>query len=545
MEEINEFDDQIKRALEQLGDDLPGSDWNLFEQKLAAESLSAEENGLSDTKFDEQIRAEMNQFDAGADNMHWDELASKIDQELYQPEISDEALDELVVDHLQNLYIPYNSAHWTLMSHRLEEEFSMRRKIVKYKVAEVAMMLLLLLTIAQYIPDYSKQKQTKGKTTQNHLADLEKEDSQNNVSDDHAVNEKTETTASLSTSNPQTNSAVTANNNYPLSGMVTGTTNRNLQQEALEIPIASTLIITSEQNHITPTPENEIQATIITAPSSELLNEVSILSSSTTIPHLDILDENLVVANSEDFKLAGEIMPITKGLVVRLGGVTEMNTNHIITPSTNRYKDDGYSQYRLGYGGGITVDFQFNKLTFSTGLIYRRINYEPQKTVNISGSFANGYQSYVFDAVNLNLLTIPLNVHFNLNNHQTSRWKIYGMTGTSLNLLALNHYNVSVNNLGSPPPGPAPLGTEINRNIDNLYAENELAGEGLFEGGSFNRNHYFSANVGLGVERLVSRRWSVFLQPVYQYQLFGKELGPNNDKIHTMSIQIGAKSTFK
>jgi len=101
MAEINKFDDYLRDALSNLGEDVSPGDWDSFAEKLS------------------------------------------------------EALDLLATDNLSNLYVPYNPTHWTLLSHRLEEELNVRRKIVTYKLVEFSLMALLLLTIVQFMPNYS------------------------------------------------------------------------------------------------------------------------------------------------------------------------------------------------------------------------------------------------------------------------------------------------------------------------------------------------------------------------------------------------------
>ena len=152
MAEINEFDDQLKDALGSLGDNISPEGWDTFAEKLSAtEGLSTMDDPAS---FDGIIRERMDGLEVNADPFSWDALESKIDQELNAPQLSDEALDHMATDNLSNLYIPYNPTHWTLMSHRLEEEFNVRRKIVTYKLAEFSLMILLLLTIIQFLPSY-------------------------------------------------------------------------------------------------------------------------------------------------------------------------------------------------------------------------------------------------------------------------------------------------------------------------------------------------------------------------------------------------------
>lgn len=542
MAEINEFDDQLKDALSNLGNDLSPRDWDSFAEKLSAANGPSPLEATSN--FDDLIRSRMESLEVAANANHWDVLESKIDQELNVPEISDEALDNLATDNLSNLYIPYNPTHWTLMSHRLEEEFNVRRKIVNYKVAEFSLMVLLLLTIVQFMPSYP--------ITNNTDVVIHEEGERQGIvasSTDQLVAAVTlpEATAPIAASSEKINHsksipavstekkiATDANN----STTIILVTEQNNPPIELSAPSENISIIVNKE--IVPEEENALM----------VLEDPAPLANQPTLLHLTELPVNISALDytTTDWSGIGVLKKFPKKVMVRLGAMTSADLNYIKTPpNTSQYKDKGYQQYQLGYGGGITLDLNYEQLTLSTGLIYRRINYYPQEEINIGGSFVSYYQSHVFDAVNLNLLTIPMNLQFQMNNPD-KKWKLHAVTGASLNVLALNHYNITVNNLGrnnpTNVPAPSAPGSESNT-LTELAREADIAGEGLFEGGSFERNHYFTANVGIGVERFISPRWSLFIQPIYQHEIFGKNLGLNRDRIHTFSVQVGAKSTFK
>jgi len=532
MAEINEFDDQLKDALSNLGNDISPRDWDSFAEKLSAA------NGLSPLEqpsgFDDLIRDRMESLEINAEANYWEMMESKIDQEINIPQISDEALDNLATENLSNLYIPYNPTHWTLMSHRLEEEFNVRRKIVNYKVAEFSLMVLLLLTIVQFMPSYPAVISDK-----NFIAEVQTdllEVSQNSTTTSIAP---AITTTSIATSTSKTNVISSA----AATSTITATVKENnIPSVILSTPLENVAVSSNDKQVI---PE-EVAKVVIQSPLENTSNlddqPVSTLVEELPIATISTLD------HTTDWSAIGAIKKFSKKVTVRLGAMASADINQVNTPSTSPYKNNGYQQYRLGYGGGITLDLNYEKLTLSTGLIYRRINYYPQEKINIGGSFANGYQSHVFDAVNLNLLTIPMNLQFQINNPD-KKWKLHAITGASLNVLALNHYNITVNNLGNNSstfnfPLPSSPGPEETTPVE-LAREADIAGEGLFEGGSFQRNHYFTANIGVGVERFISPRWSLFIQPIYQHEVFGKNLGLNRDRIHTFSVQVGAKSTFK
>ena len=533
MAEINEFDDYLKDALSNLGEDISPGDWSSFAEKLhAADGLSTE----TTPDFDDLIRNQMESLEVNADANYWEAMESKIDQEINAPQISDEALDQLATDQLSNLYIPYNPTHWTLLSHRLEEEFNVRRKIVSYKLVEFSLMVLLLLTIVQFMPDYSniQAKDNAVTETQEKLAEVRMDANKNAT----PYSNKNIISAVI------TEQTITANDELPATKTAISEISDKSTTPPVDLNTSSEIINLdkSEKKHIikkettTSLPTEEEEAQTLAGPVASSLTELPV-------------DVSLLNYNT-DWSAIGLLKKFPKKVMVRLGAMTSADLNYIKTPSTSSYKNNGYQQYQLGYGGGIVLDLNYEKLTLSTGLIYRRIKYYPQEEINIAGSFANGYQSHVFDAVNLNLLTIPMNLQFRINDPD-KKWKLHAVTGASLNVLALNHYNITINNIGNSPStvgfvGPTPQGSPPPNTPDNeIFREADIAGEGLFEGGTFERNHYFTANLGIGVERFISPRWSLFVQPVYQHEIFGKNLGLNRDRIHTFSVQIGAKSTFK
>jgi len=534
MAEINEFDNQLRDALSNLGDNISPEGWDAFAEKLSAtDGLSTLNDPAS---FDEIVRDRMDSLEVNADPFSWDALEYKIDQELNAPTISDEALDQLATDNLSNLYIPYNPTHWTLMSHRLEEEFNVRRKIVSYKLAEFSLMLLLLLTIIQFLPSYPSSIDIDVINIEEQTAFLEETEIVNPISSAANFSNSEEKTVSNSTSTETSSISTPVRISNTPPAIITEMEEKIITSVAFPIPSKIVSVKISKDKKTIKQPLEIVVASKIavdepTSPLQELPITISALN------------------QINDLSKIGVLKKFRKKVVFRLGAMASAELNKVKTPRSSPYKNNGYHQTRGGYAGGITLDLTYEKFTINTGLIYRRINFYPQEQINIDGNFVNGYQSTVFDEANLNLLTIPMNFQFQMNNSDR-KWKLHAITGASINVLALNHYNITVNNLGRsttsalavPPPSLVDPG---NNNPAELVREASIAGEGLFEGGSFNRNHYFTANFGIGVERYISQRWSLFLQPIYQHEIFGKNLGINRDRISTLSLQVGAKSTFK
>ena len=68
---------------------------------------------------------------------------------------------------------------------------------------------------------------------------------------------------------------------------------------------------------------------------------------------------------------------------------------------------------------------------------------------------------------------------------------------------------------------------------------------GWFEGGSFIENRYLTVNFGLGFERKVSSRYSIFGQANYAQFIDSKGLGPNNDRFNNVELSTGVRALFK
>ena len=157
-------------------------------------------------------------------------------------------------------------------------------------------------------------------------------------------------------------------------------------------------------------------------------------------------------------------------------------------------------------------------------------------TIYTSGSFIrSNLQRNVFDNAFINILRIPLHINYTFDH--IGKWHLYAIGGASINILALNHFNISTSPVGEDNPISTRDGQDVRKGT-SIY-------DGVLEGGNFKNNSYLTANVGMGIERYLTSRWSLFVQPIYQRLIFKKGFGPNDDHFNTLSIQIGAKSTFR
>ncbi|MFK7807917.1 MAG: hypothetical protein AB8F74_08985, partial [Saprospiraceae bacterium] len=143
------------------------------------------------------------------------------------------------------------------------------------------------------------------------------------------------------------------------------------------------------------------------------------------------------------------------------------------------------------------------------------------------------------EAAQLNILSVPLNLTYTFDN--SGKWQWYALAGTSAKLATINNFDNKKESFGGGSRNGDPriqaITTPSNEEKDEYL--------GAFEGGKFRSNLFFTANLGFGMERYVTPRWSVFFQPTYQHSFYKEGLSPNNDRIHSMSLFLGTRATLK
>ncbi len=174
--EKNTIDDQIRAALEHFEQPYNAEHWHDMNAQLDA--LTA-----ADVAFDTSVRGRLADISAVPMADAWSKMAEKLDN-LDAAEVSFDAalrgrladvaatpqmgdwskmaaaldsfddteseFDDVLRRKLENIAGKYPN-HWAMMNERLDREFTLRGKIVRYKVIEAALILLALFTVINTI----------------------------------------------------------------------------------------------------------------------------------------------------------------------------------------------------------------------------------------------------------------------------------------------------------------------------------------------------------------------------------------------------------
>ncbi len=543
--DADHFDEMIQQNLGNLdGAAMVPMNWDAMSDKL--DVVLGAEAEIEAEPFDQMVQQSLENLDGGKYvAMDWGAMDEKLDAEVH---VEDVYLDTVAYGHLKNMETPYNKEHWEIMANRLDEEYAYRRKVMITKSLEAAVILLLIWTAVNFFP-FKEINSTVLPVADSNLP-----------TNQYNTNDQNEATAP--------NNLISENTASTFPNFTNTDTQQNADSEVIvdEVaPIADASSINSNNlltineglsNIIPPAAFSRIKASpFLSKAASVSLKEKEKKYNSALIAE-DFTDENDGILEE---KLKVQISPLQSLLPSLLSSdeyeendyssipgifskkkfrthdvffsmFSNLNFNYV---ESDFYNDkirewDVFQRDRYSYGGGFALGFQLKRLMVETGLSYNYVSYRQRAETNIIGSFAKGFAEEQWEDAELNMVQIPLNIKYSF--LMRKKWRMYSLTGVSLNVAATNNFNFQVEET-----------TATRAPIESKIANEAATYKGLLEGGTLYQNSYLTANLGLGIERKFTYRWSLFLQPVYQHYFLFEGLGPNKDRIYTGNVTFGAK----
>lgn len=537
----NKFDEHIKDALESLENVPQQADWGDFMEQLEAAEIADASAMDDDAMFDSLVMAGLGGLEVDFDPSSWDALEEKMTSEAL---MEDAEFDELARQALHNYEAPYQKSHWEIMAERLEEEFSLRRKLYRYKVLELALMLLFIFTLINYLP-FGGNKFEKLKAFNFEIFKSNSPSTTPNIKKEKV--EKAKTTSE--------------NKEASLLKVAPIAENLDLEKEDntkndVFVPInnwTNTVTKSKEQQTIPATlpkmkqviTSNHSDNVYVGVDNSEIKNGSSSITTDTEQQIQSVLDAlDLPKAELLDFNRVAPSMilvPNKEKMLMRFSMVGNFEANYIFSPVNEELGSSQDTTLGWGYGGGILGGFKLGKWGFETGGIYNHKSYPPNFVNQFNpNNDKNLLESEYFQDIQLEILQIPVNAQYFIVNKP--KWRVYASTGVSINLLLSPVYQISETRAALVTAAPlAPPDSEPDNSLKNK-AEFPT---GILNGGNLKENSYLTTQFGLGIERSVGNRWSVFAQPNYQHYLSKNGLKPFNDKFYTLSLSVGTRVSIK
>lgn len=548
------FDESLKQKITDSSIAFDTRHWSLMYEKL--QQLDA-----NDTNFDTSVRNAIAAAETPYNVQHW----ALMENELEQIDTNDAAFDSNLRDVLKDKEIPFNPQHWGLMQQQIEQTFSWKAKIIRFKVLETTLMLLLLLTAYNIVdngqnPFHISKKDLFDNTVKQ--SEIEKitdpqsiKDIKSNQSDKKIESKRfNQDTDWRNKGQQQLNNKI--NNNVPIVSTEIEIDNKKDSGEK-SLLVAS--VNPDKLSSVSETSKNS-QNTAATevknnnfdvAPLLPLIEKKLIaFDEAKQLPNMCAHSPvQVIVAVAEPVAvLRPKALTITalydepivsrsskKGKWWRLGIFGGVTADYV----TSSFKHQGalteWGNISTNNGGGISIGRKQGKFEIASGISFHPKTYQTSlPDVIITGAVVTGRadRTALPKIIDLDIVRIPLSINYSLK--EAGRWNIFTSLGASFNAatrIDIQHYSIND-------------ATSFRTQTINLRGISALPeyGEPFKIGLSKNvNNFYYSVAAGIGAEYKFSPWLSTYLQSSYERPFSKSGIGSRSDKINTLNLEAGIK----
>lgn len=211
--------------------------------------------------------------------------------------------------------------------------------------------------------------------------------------------------------------------------------------------------------------------------------------------------------------------------------------HHILTPYDHLLSNRGYDQWAGGNSGSFGYTWEGRRWGIRTHVAYHDLGYLPKPFTEVfDGDMQRGYFTESLQTIELNLISVDLQVSGSL--LRLGAWNLYAVTGIGAHMAFLANYDRRQEYL----PGTDPLpGGEIPQPTRPSKTSQKRFADGILEGGGFAENSFLTLDGGIGFERHLNGRFSIFQENTMRINPFNRSLGPNNDRIHSLGLAAGVR----
>ena len=498
--------------------------------------------------FDEQIRSEMKDFHLEDDSPDWNVFEEKLELAEMEANLS---FDAQVTENVERYTVSNAVSDWPAMEEKLEVANTLRRRVIGMKLTELFIFIMLIATFFHLRPFDKKQHVTQGNPIVAELVTPELktgfEAGQASLSID--INEN----------NYQSNSKNIVSNSLTVEPKSTQQdlvlTSNTFEAQSPESGQISTSVvennpdINDQGEEVTLSNEVELEKR---SSASTSIQEIAIINmADLTATNVDLQSRNIepvVLLNTISLGLNESAKTLayktgTTILAKRSENKTWLNVyagldvDIVTAPFDPVYDTEAYTQSFTSHRLGASISFYQNNFELETGLNYSEKNFQPGYVVKeISGRSSEEYTETSLQNIEFIMMQIPIHIKYHFTNYKG--WHLYGVGGSSLNIIAQANYDIKMKVLsGKPSPNPTPI------NEPRIH-EKDFNG-GLFTEGVLASNSYFSLNGGLGIQRNISKRTALFIENSYQHHIFKGGVGPNMNRLNNFSFTTGVKTLIR
>ena len=498
-----EFDDIIKKKLESLNSGSAVNGWDTFREKWEQSSPSS---GIvnSDKKEDPKV---------------------------------DELFDAKVKQNMNGLRMPLNSAHWVRLKAQLEAEALFKKRLFVAKTVEILILAFIVVGILNVMPIQNEiyqipvfdvpmveAIQVDKATAEKYQQDTNQKTEERSLISDKFITSLTNVDVGSFFKKEETNTSINFIQNHDSeikSSIIAPTLNPNSK---LLFPF---LIEPSQKRNLT---QDNFQDQKIDQITSVIQADIpQLMIPNRPIGYPDITLGSIKNKSSENSYLSLAIGP---------------KVNLVNSPFDPVYEIDPYNTLNTNFNISARIHKELGPIEFYAGLGYSKTSYQPKIIEEIYKNQNQQYNQASLENIGFNTFNVPVGVIYNL--LDKDNYQIYASAGVDVNLIAQADYEVydlpAAGFRGAPSTGTKPpLNSgkpEINQRA--LLSQKEFK-NGILNGGSLRDNLYATASIGVGLIKNVSQNTSLFVEPKYSHFISSQGLGPNLDKVHAVSFDLGVR----
>jgi hypothetical protein len=199
------------------------------------------------------------------------------------------------------------------------------------------------------------------------------------------------------------------------------------------------------------------------------------------------------------------------------------------------------TEYGRGAGGytiGVIGEGEFSKtFALQAGLQMSLRSYEQERTYTVDNTQLDpnveGLIHQVEEQRHTQAALLQVPIQLQITCFKNDKWRIYAQTGANFYLNLSQSYSGTRQTTLSQAQGALRFSTDI--------AARDYEGA-FFQTGSLQNNAFVNLQIGIGIERQLTDRLCLFVQPNFQYSL--TKINQYGNKNNIISLNVGAKTNF-
>ncbi len=492
---------------------------------------------MTEKKFDDIVKGKLNELTPEGDQGGWSFFESKLEKAENSSTFSDSDFDSAVKNQLLSSRPPFKSEHWRQLKSQLKIIEERKNTIFVSKILELAAIFLIFFTFSHL--------STKSLETNQKIVPASGLYADSAMSSDEKKSEKPENTAALKSILKE--EGVRKFVSIPSVSVVSKVKKDIIAEvdfHANEVKPENVFFTkTKDANSETSADAANIQnenGSLLQYPDITNISGIKAAENNVSIEGLTQSLNNLPLELlSSELAISFPLQPTTvkRKTIFSVAAWAATDVNLINTPFDKFYSLASYKKEALNNSYGLNFSFKKSDVEIETGLGYSKRIYQPAKITEAYGVFGENYFEKSLNKISYDVASVPFNIKFHA--LHSAGWSAYLMAGAAFNLVLNAEYDITETLVRGRPP--------VGRYVPEMARlDSKPFIQGVIRGDSFRDNYFATLGFGFGIEKRMFKNTSFYVQPSYFRQVLsaGIGIGPNKDKIHTSSLQVGIKTTI-